>query len=182
MYKPRCIGASTSWEFLAQSLPLSTLRSAPATSGNALNHNFGPSNTLSLDGENLENGVNFVYYGCRVRQKGPQLPCSLWKMGEFVPPTLSTRVLSLRIMQPVFSDWGLGYACTTMLATKPGTSSWVLLEQPASFGSTISEQVGYKNWIGGVYSIPRDYTRRSQASLPMISQLRTVTGLSSPAT
>ncbi|KAG9601740.1 Arabinanase/levansucrase/invertase, partial [Aureobasidium melanogenum] len=147
----------TSWEFLGPSVstPVNTTFSAGNFSGND-GSNYETSNTLFLDeeGENLENGVNFVTMGAESGRKTHSFHYSLWKMGKFVRNPLNESVI-LEDHATGVLDWGLGYACTTMPDYKTNRRLGFCWSND-DFNSTISEQVGYRVGSGGVYSIPRE--------------------------
>jgi beta-fructofuranosidase len=147
----------TSWEFLGPSVstPVNTTFSTGNFSGND-GSNYETSNTLFLDedGENLENGVNFVTMGAESGRKSHSFHYSLWKMGKFVRNPVNESVI-LEDHATGVLDWGLGYACTTMPDYKTNRRLAFCWSND-DFNSTISEQVGYRVGSGGMYSIPRE--------------------------
>ncbi|KAI5198737.1 glycoside hydrolase family 32 protein [Aureobasidium subglaciale EXF-2481] len=147
----------TSWEFLGPSVstPVNTTFSTGNFSGND-GSNYETSNTLFLDedGENLEDGVNFVTMGAESGRETHSFHYSLWKMGKFVRNPLNESVM-LEDHATGVIDWGIGYACTTMPDYKTNRRLAFCWSND-DFNSTISEQVGYRIGSGGVYSIPRE--------------------------
>ncbi|THY89992.1 Arabinanase/levansucrase/invertase [Aureobasidium pullulans] len=147
----------TSWEFLGPSVsaPVNTTFSAGNFSGND-GSNYETSNTLFLDenGENLEDGVNFVTMGAESGRETHSFHYSLWKMGKFVRSSVNESVI-LEDHATGVIDWGIGYACTTMPDYKTNRRLAFCWSND-DFNSTISEQVGYRIGSSGVYSIPRE--------------------------
>jgi beta-fructofuranosidase len=147
----------TSWEFLGPSVstPVNTTFSTGNFSGND-GSNYETSNTLFLDeeGENLENGVNFVTMGAESGRETHSFHYSLWKMGKFVRNPANESVV-LEDHATGVLDWGLGYACTTMPDYKTNRRL-AFCWSTEDFNSTISDQVGYRVGSAGVYSVPRE--------------------------
>ncbi|THW80295.1 Arabinanase/levansucrase/invertase [Aureobasidium pullulans] len=141
----------TSWEFLGPSVsaPVNTTFSAGNFSGND-GSNYETSNTLFLDenGENLEDGVNFVTMGAESGRETHSFHYSLWKMGKFVRSSVNESVI-LEDHATGVIDWGIGYACTTMPDYKTNRRLAFCWSND-DFNSTISEQVYYKEIPGVV--------------------------------
>jgi beta-fructofuranosidase len=147
----------TSWEFLGPSVstPVNTTFSTGNFSGND-GSNYETSNTLFLDedGQNLENGVNFVTMGAESGRKSHSFHYSLWKMGEFVRSPVNESVI-LEDHATGVLDWGLGYACSTIPDYKTNRRLAFCWSND-DFNSSIAEQVSYRIGSGGLYSIPRE--------------------------
>lgn len=151
----RCNGSDfLDWEYLGPSVVavVNTTYSVGGFSGND-GSNYEVANTLALDqnGVNLTHGANFVTMGAESGRTSHSSHYSLWKMGAFVKDNDTGVILEDHATGVL--DWGVGYACTTVLdnlTDRRIAFCW----NNEDFNSTNSAR--YQIGAAGALSVPRE--------------------------